>query len=83
MGLRINTNIASLNAQRNLGRTRFLMDRTRPETSQTPGVSMVGGPARNNEHQAAMQEVPESMMGIGITLLMTEPMIFHLQEPIG
>lgn len=45
MGLRINTNIASLNAQRNLGMTRFAMDRTLEKLSSGQRINRAGDDA--------------------------------------
>ena len=45
MGLRINTNVASLNAQRNLGKTRLAMDRTLEKLSSGQRINRAGDDA--------------------------------------
>ena len=45
MGLRINTNVASLNAQRNLGRTRLMMDKTLEKLSSGERINRAGDDA--------------------------------------
>ncbi|HLE13047.1 MAG: flagellin [Bdellovibrionales bacterium RIFOXYD12_FULL_39_22] len=45
MGLRINTNVASLNAQRNLGKTRLAMDQTLEKLSSGQRINRAGDDA--------------------------------------
>ncbi|MBL6989297.1 MAG: flagellin FliC [Bacteriovoracaceae bacterium] len=45
MGLRINTNVASINAQRNLGKTRYAMDRTLEKLSSGQRINRAGDDA--------------------------------------
>lgn len=45
MGLRINTNVASLNAQRNLGKTRLAMDKTLEKLSSGERINRAGDDA--------------------------------------
>ncbi len=45
MGLRINTNVASLNAQRNLGKTRLAMDQTLEKLSSGERINRAGDDA--------------------------------------
>ena len=45
MGLRINTNVASLNARRNLGKTRFELSRTLEKLSSGERINRAGDDA--------------------------------------